>query len=428
MTDEPATPPSLPPPSVELPAPTAAPIILSVGMVVLASGVVMGPAFFVVGALTIVVGLAAWISQLLPGRGHVHEPLVEPARRAGPLRGRVGAVAPLVEGTPGYRLRLPVEVHPISAGVKGGLVGGLIMPIPALAYGILSGHGVWYPINLLAGMALPGVEHMTVAELEQFRFGLLLLAGVIHVTMALVIGLAYGVLMPTLPDVPLASGILLLPLLWTGVSYVLMGYVNPLLFQGVSWPWFIMSQFVFGVAAALVVQGTRHLGPWRSGLLGGLAGGLLMPIPALLWGLTTRQGIWYPVNLLAGMVTPGMNHLPPTELRHFRVEWFLAALAIHAVLSVSFGIVYGLLLPRLKPIPAPLAWGGMLLPLLWTATSYALMGVVNPVLQERVDWPWFVVSQFVFGIAAAVVVVRSEKVPVPPAGTGPAVPARNPQP
>ena len=60
-----------------------------------------------------------------------------------------------------------------------------------------------------------------------------------------------------------------------------------------------------------------------------------------------------------------------------------------------------------------------MLPLLWTAASYGLMGVVNPVLQERVDWPWFIVSQFVFGIAAAIVVVRSEMVHIPPAGAGP---------
>ena len=47
------------------------------------------------------------------------------------------------------------------------------------------------------------------------------------------------------------------------------------------------------------------------------------------------------------------------------------------------------------------------------------MGVVNPVLQDRVDWAWFIVSQFVFGVTAAVVVLRSEMVPVPPAGLGP---------
>jgi hypothetical protein len=47
-----------------------------------------------------------------------------------------------------------------------------------------------------------------------------------------------------------------------------------------------------------------------------------------------------------------------------------------------------------------------------------MMGVVNPVLQERVDWPWFVASQFVFGIVAAIVIVRSEEVHIPPAGAG----------
>jgi hypothetical protein len=73
---------------------------------------------------------------------------------------------------------------------------------------------------------------------------------------------------------------------------------------------------------------------------------------------------------------------------------------------------------KLPTIPGPVAWGGMVMPLLWTGTSYALMGVVNPVLQERVDWAWFVVSQFVFGVVAAVVVMRSEMIHIPPAGQG----------
>ena len=59
------------------------------------------------------------------------------------------------------------------------------------------------------------------------------------------------------------------------------------------------------------------------------------------------------------------------------------------------------------------------MPLAWTGASYGLMGVVNPLLQRLVDWPWFVVSQFVFGAAAAVVVIRSEQVFIPPAGVGP---------
>jgi hypothetical protein len=66
-----------------------------------------------------------------------------------------------------------------------------------------------------------------------------------------------------------------------------------------------------------------------------------------------------------------------------------------------------------------MVWGGLVLPLLWTGTAYALMGVANPALQERVDWPWFVVSQFVYGLTAAVVVIRSETIAIPPAGRGP---------
>jgi hypothetical protein len=146
-------------------------------------------------------------------------------------------------------------------------------------------------------------------------------------------------------------------------------------------------------------------------------GGLLMPIPAVLWSLANGHGLWYPGNLLAAMVLPNMEE---SALTQFNAGWLTAAIILHACMSVAFGVVFGLIMPRVGPIPGPLAWGGLLMPLLWMGTSYGLMGVVNPLLQGRVNWPWFVVSQFVFGLTAALVVVRSEKVPIPPAGTGPA--------
>ena len=155
--------------------------------------------------MVIVAGLGLWIVQLLPGRGHVHESAGRDGAASQSVMARPGGVEHLRQGMPGYRLRLPQEVHPISAGLKGGIVGGAVMPVPALLWGLLSGHGLWYPVNLLAGMVLPGVGRMTVAELEQFSPTLLVAALVIHVVMSVVIGLIYGVLLPTLPRGPPAD-------------------------------------------------------------------------------------------------------------------------------------------------------------------------------------------------------------------------------
>ena len=422
MASEPQlTPPEKAGPDVvEMPRPTVAPLVLASGLTLLAAGVPLGLGFLVVGAVVVVAGLGIWIAQLLPGRGHVHEALTEPARRAQPVTGAPGGVERMQEGLPGYRLRLPQDVHPISAGIKGGIVGGVVMPVPALLWGLLSGHGPWYPVNLLAGMVLPGVGTMNVSELEQRHASMLLVGLVIHVVMSVVLGLLYGVLLPTLPSVPrpIAWGGLLAPLLWSGISYAAMGIVNPVLQRGVSWPWFLASQFVFGIVAAAVIMWSERLRPAWAGLVGGLVGGLLMVIPALLWSLLNGHGLWYPVNLLAGMVLPDVGQHGPEELERFHTGWFVAALVMHAVLSVSFGVLLALVQPKLPSIPGPVAWGGLVLPLLWTGTSYALMGVVNPVLQDRVDWAWFVVSQFVFGVVAAVVVMRSEVIHIPPAGHG----------
>jgi hypothetical protein len=368
-----------------------------------------------------VVGLSMWISQLVPGRGHVHEPRVELARRPRVVAPRPGAVTRLKVGMPGYRLRLPETIHPISAGVKGGIVGGIVMPLPAMLYGLASGHGIWLPINLLAGMVLPNVGDMPTAQLEQFHLPLFVTGLIIHVVTSLIIGLLYGVLLPTLPDLPkpIAWGALLMPLLWTAMSYFAWGAANPSLRARVDWLSFVLSQLVFGIVAAVVFMRLRSWRPVASGVIGGIVGGLLMPLPAMLWGVISRHGIWYPANLLAAMVTEHAGEFTTAELEQYHADWFATAMILHGVLSVLFGLAFGLVLPRVPAIPGPMAWGGLVMPLLWTGLSYGLMGVVNPTLQRVVEWPWFIASQFVFGVVAAIVVVRSVEVHIPPAGRGP---------
>lgn len=407
--------------TIELPAPTVAPLVFALGIALLAAGVAMSLAFAAVGAVLFVVGLTMWISQLIPGRGHVHEPLVEMARRPRVVTPRPGAVARLKVGMPGYRLRLPEKVRPISAGMKGGIVGGIVMPLPAMIYGLASGHGIWLPINLLAGMVLPKVGDMPTAQLEQFHLPLFITGLIIHAVTSLIIGLLYGVLLPTLPDVPkpIAWGALLMPLLWTAMSYFAWGAANPSLRARVDWLSFILSQLVFGIVAAVIFMRLRAWRPVASGVIGGIVGGLLMPLPAMLYGLASGHGIWYPANLLAAMVTQHAGEFTTAELEGYHADWFATAMILHGVLSVLFGLAFGLVLPRVPSIPGPMAWGGLVMPLLWTGLSYGLMGVVNPTLQRVVEWPWFVASQFVFGVVASIVVVRSVEVEVPPAGRAP---------
>jgi hypothetical protein len=258
------------PETVEVPRATAWPIVLALGITLLGAGLPTSLALSAVGAVLFVFGLGGWIGQLLPGQGHMHEPVVEPAFRPRPVSEKPGTVDHLRPGMAGYRLRLPEKIHPISAGVKGGIVGGLVMPIPALAYGYLSGHGIWFPINLLAGMVMPGISGATEAELEQFHLTALIVAVVIHATLSVAFGLFFGVVSPTLPPLPggpVVAGGVLMPLLWTGLCYGFMGIVNPVLNDHINWPWFIASQVVYGLAMSVVVINSEkvHVSPVGSG-------------------------------------------------------------------------------------------------------------------------------------------------------------------
>src|SRR5262249_58403008 len=113
---------------------------------------------------------------------------------------------------------------------------------------------------------------------------------------------------------------------------------------------------------------------------------------------------------------PGVGRMTVPELMEFHASLLLVALIIHVALSVVFGLIYGVLLPTLPEVPRPIAWGGLLAPILWTAVSYAAMRVVNPTVPGMVSWPWFIASQLVFGITMPSVLL--DITPLPPTGGG----------
>ncbi|HEY4313488.1 MAG TPA: hypothetical protein VGN12_28815 [Pirellulales bacterium] len=244
--------------TIRMPIETASPLVVSLGITLLCAGCVTNWALSGLGAALLIGGLARWISQLLPGRGeeeHAWVPIDQRARA-------IERVDVAIESRPrGFiaRMQVPAQVHPYSTGVRGGIVGGAAMAIVALAYGLVSGRGIWYPVNLLAAMLLPSMSEMTGAELEQFDATALVLGLVIHTIVSATSGLFYGILLPTLPRYPVLWGGVIAPLLWTGAIYGFMGVLNPVMNSRVDWPWFIASQVVYGATAGLVVVRSKKV-------------------------------------------------------------------------------------------------------------------------------------------------------------------------
>jgi hypothetical protein len=47
---------------------------------------------------------------------------------------------------------------------------------------------------------------------------------------------------------------------------------------------------------------------------------------------------------------------------------------------------------------------------LWSFLIHGSLAAINPVMNQRIDWLWFVLSQIGFGVAAGVVVARQERI------------------
>ena len=83
-------------------------------------------------------------------------------------------------------------------------------------------------------------------------------------------------------------------------------------------------------------------------------------------------------------------------LASFIPDAFIVAVLIHAVVSILVGLLYGVMLPMLPRYPILLA--GIVAPLLWTGLLWSTLNVIDPLLDERIEWRWFVLCQIAFGV------------------------------
>jgi hypothetical protein len=272
--------PEAAPATVSLPAPTAWPVVLAFGVTLLFAGLVTSASVSILGAILFVSGCAGWFREVLPQE---KEETVQVLEKVPVISTSWREVARLPIAPELARPLLPLKTYPVSAGVKGGIAGSVGMAVLACLYGVLKHESIWYPINLLAATGSARSLQLGAEWLNAFHLGGFFLAAAIHIFTSLLVGLLYGAMLPMFPRRPILLGGVVAPVLWTGLLHSVLGFINPLLDARIDWPWFIASQFAFGIVAGLVVVRQERI--------------------------ATRQ--FEPFLMRAGIEAPGLNEEKP---------------------------------------------------------------------------------------------------------------------
>lgn len=242
---------------IEVPAPTPWPFVTAFGLALLFAGLVTSLAVSCVGLVIVLRGAVGWFRDVLP---EAKEELI-PARHtlipATPARS-TRRVDHLQAGEAGHRVYIPVKVHPYSAGLVGGVFGGVGMAIIACLYGLVAHGSIWYPVNLLAAAALPSLADAGPEALAAFHTAGFVIALISHAVISLLVGLLYAAILPMMPSRFTAFwGSFLAPVLWTALIASTLQLINPALNTRIAWGWFIASQIVYGLITGYIVAHSR---------------------------------------------------------------------------------------------------------------------------------------------------------------------------
>lgn len=237
-----------------MPAPTAWPMALALGVTLSIAGMVTDGWVTVLGVGLALIAAGGWFRQVLPVDRH--ELLHVSTERVEISKSKNG-VARL--GTSSHQQVQPVETFSLLAGLYGGIAGGTAMIVPALLYGLVRYHSIWYAVNLLAAGGFPSWANQPTSFFAQFHWKGLVAASIIHSVSAPLVGLLYAALLPIYPKRPILTAGFVVPLFWSAMLWGTLGLVSPILNQRIDWWWFVPSQVCFGLVTGYVVNRYIHL-------------------------------------------------------------------------------------------------------------------------------------------------------------------------
>jgi len=235
---------------VELPANTAWPLVFALGIALVMTGFIMSAAMSIAGGVVALGAAIGWWRQVLPAEHHhtvavTEEALLSPAE--------VPEVERIRIGTRAHRTRVEIRIRPISAGLKGGLVGAIGMAGVAMFFGFISEGSIWYPVNLLAAAAVSDLASASAEQLRQFSATGLVVGAVIHLLTSWLVGVVYAVMLPMFPRRAFWWAGVSAPIVWSGVIASGLELINPALNSRIDWKWFVASQLAFGLTGGYVI-------------------------------------------------------------------------------------------------------------------------------------------------------------------------------
>lgn len=113
--------------AIHMPAPTAWPFVLAIGVTFLFAGLVTEWAISVLGFVLMLFGAVGWFRNIFPHEQHESVSVTTEVVEIKSTREQVARLP--IAGS--HRKLLPVERYTLSAGVEGGLAGGVAMIAPA---------------------------------------------------------------------------------------------------------------------------------------------------------------------------------------------------------------------------------------------------------------------------------------------------------
>ncbi len=238
--------------AVKLPAPTAWPMVLALGLSLVIAGMVTTVAISLLGLVLAVIGQR----RLVPAS--VADGAARIRRRATSCRYPPSARVLLSRGCRSARCTARCcRWKPIKSrrGSKAGSRAGVAMSVPAMLFGLIKYHSIWYAINLLAAggfvswagrkQRVSGAVSLRRDFWRRLRFTALRRCWS---------GSCMARCFRCFPNTPILTCGFIAPFLWTGLVYSILGIVSPILDQRIDWLWFTISQCAFGLVAGFVVN------------------------------------------------------------------------------------------------------------------------------------------------------------------------------